>query len=238
MGGNALASLREGIFDQNTALTLLSLNDNALESLREGIFDNLTAITALGLNNNALITLPAGIFNNLTAMTWLGLHGNQISNVSTVENLTSLTNLFLVGNPISDYGPLRRLIARNPNVTIDIDIPAENPAENPAPAPAIQVRPAKTALLSNYPNPFNPETWIPYQLSEPADVTMTIYDISGIVVRELALGHQAAGYYNSRTRAAHWDGRNALGEKVATGVYFYTFTAGDFTATQKMLIRK
>ena len=98
--------------------------------------------------------------------------------------------------------------------------------------------PKETALLPNYPNPFNPETWIPYHLAKDADVTLTIYAIDGQVVRRLALGHQPAGMYQNRSRAAYWDGRNAFGEPVASGVYFYTLTAGDFTATRKMLIRK
>ena len=98
--------------------------------------------------------------------------------------------------------------------------------------------PKETALLANYPNPFNPETWIPYHLAKDADVTLTIYAIDGQVVRTLALGHQPAGMYQARSRAAYWDGRNAFGEPVASGVYFYTLTAGDFTATRKMLIRK
>ncbi len=98
--------------------------------------------------------------------------------------------------------------------------------------------PENTALLHNYPNPFNPETWIPYQLSEPGDVRLTIYDIQGRVVRALDLGHQPAGVYRIRSRAAYWDGRNAVGEPVASGLYFYTLTAGDFSATRKMLIRK
>ena len=98
--------------------------------------------------------------------------------------------------------------------------------------------PKETSLSANYPNPFNPETWIPYQLSKPAEVSLTIYDIHGHVVRALDLGHQTAGTYQSRSRAAFWDGRNAVGEPVASGLYFYTLTAGDFTATRKMLIRK
>ena len=98
--------------------------------------------------------------------------------------------------------------------------------------------PKETALLANYPNPFNPETWIPYQLAKDADVTLHIYAIDGTLVRTLALGHQAAGMYQNRSSAAYWDGRNAIGEKVAAGVYFYTLRAGDFTATRKMLIRK
>ena len=94
------------------------------------------------------------------------------------------------------------------------------------------------ALLVNFPNPFNPETWIPYQLEKSSDVSITVYAVDGRVVRRLSLGHQPAGMYQSRSRAAYWDGRNAFGEPVASGVYFYTLTAGDFTATRRMLIRK
>ena len=98
--------------------------------------------------------------------------------------------------------------------------------------------PKETVLLANYPNPFNPETWIPYQLAKPADVKVSIYATDGALVRTLALGHQAIGVYQSRGRAAYWDGRNALGEPVASGVYFYTLTAGEFIATRRMLILK
>ena len=98
--------------------------------------------------------------------------------------------------------------------------------------------PETTALLPNYPNPFNPETWIPYHLATDADVTLTIYDIRGVAVRQLVLGHQPAGVYESRGRAAYWDGKNQIGETVASGLYFYTLTAGDFNATRKLLIAK
>ena len=98
--------------------------------------------------------------------------------------------------------------------------------------------PEETALLHNYPNPFNPETWIPYQLAESAEVTLTIYDMNGQPVRRLEVGHQAAGMYRSRSRAVYWDGRNHLGESVASGLYFYTLTAGEFSATRRMLILK
>ena len=98
--------------------------------------------------------------------------------------------------------------------------------------------PERTVLLTNYPNPFNPETWIPYQLAEPATVTLRIYGVNGTLVRTLNLGHQPVGLYHQRNRAAYWDGKNELGESVASGIYFYTLIAGDFTATRKMLIRK
>ena len=96
----------------------------------------------------------------------------------------------------------------------------------------------KTGLLPNYPNPFNPETWIPYELAETAEVTVSIHASDGKLVRTLALGQLPAGVYQSRSRAAYWDGRNAQGEFVASGVYFYTLSAGEFSATRKMVIRK
>ena len=99
-------------------------------------------------------------------------------------------------------------------------------------------KPQETLLLPNYPNPFNPETWIPYQLSKPSDVSISIYASDGKLIRTLDLGHQPIGKYHHRSHAAHWDGKNAQGEDVASGVYFYTFSAGEFSATRKMLIRK
>ncbi len=98
--------------------------------------------------------------------------------------------------------------------------------------------PKETALLANYPNPFNPETWIPYQLAKPAEVTVSIHAADGKLVRTLALGQLPAGVYQARDRAAYWDGKNEQGESVASGVYFYTLKAGEFSATRKMLIRK
>ena len=98
--------------------------------------------------------------------------------------------------------------------------------------------PKKTMLLSNYPNPFNPETWIPYQLANPANVTLRIYSTDGQLVRTLVLGNQPAGNYQNRNKAAYWDGKNEIGEPVASGVYFYTLSAGNFTATRRMVIRK
>ena len=98
--------------------------------------------------------------------------------------------------------------------------------------------PEHTQLLHNYPNPFNPETWIPYQLADPVNVRVHIYAANGVLVRTLDIGHQPAGIYQHRSRAAYWDGKNQVGESVASGVYFYTLTAGDFSATGKMLIRK
>jgi hypothetical protein len=98
--------------------------------------------------------------------------------------------------------------------------------------------PEKSALLQNYPNPFNPETWIPYHLSVENSVTVKIYGVSGQLIRTLDMGHKDAGIYASRSKAAYWDGKNEAGEQVASGLYFYTIQAGEFTATKKMVLAK
>ena len=99
-------------------------------------------------------------------------------------------------------------------------------------------QPSQDLLLQNYPNPFNPETWIPYQLSADSPISISIYDTSGKLVRTLSLGFQSAGFYNSRSRAAYWDGRNALGERVSSGIYFYQLTTPSFDQIKRMIILK
>ena len=102
----------------------------------------------------------------------------------------------------------------------------------------VMARPEKTQLLANYPNPFNPETWMPYELATDTDVRITIYNAQGVVIRTLQLGQQSAGYYTDRERAAYWDGRNALGEQVASGIYFYQLETDTLSALRKMVILK
>ena len=110
--------------------------------------------------------------------------------------------------------------------------------EGTAASPIIASLPDSSQLLPNYPNPFNPETWIPYQLANSSDVQITIYDTTGMLVRTLAVGHQSAGYYTGRNRAVYWDGRNGLGENVASGVYFYQLQTDDISSMRKMVILK
>ena len=98
--------------------------------------------------------------------------------------------------------------------------------------------PKQTQLLANYPNPFNPETWIPYQLANASDVRIIIYNTHGTVVRQLDFGHQPEGYYTTRDRAAYWDGRNTFGERVASGIYFYQLQADNISSLRKLLILK
>ncbi|MCZ6677828.1 MAG: T9SS type A sorting domain-containing protein, partial [Candidatus Poribacteria bacterium] len=95
-----------------------------------------------------------------------------------------------------------------------------------------------TTLLQNYPNPFNPETWLPYALAEAADVTLRIYNLSGELVRTLAIGRQSAGVYLSRDGAVYWDGRDDAGQSVASGVYFYQLVAGEYKQTRRMVLMK
>ena len=99
-------------------------------------------------------------------------------------------------------------------------------------------RPERTQLFANYPNPFNPETWIPYELATDTHVRITIYNTQGVVIRTLQFGHQSAGYYTGRDRAAYWDGRNALGEQVASGLYFYQLETDTVSSLRKMVILK
>ena len=102
----------------------------------------------------------------------------------------------------------------------------------------VTARPEKTQLLANYPNPFNPETWIPYELATDTNVRLTIYNTQGVVIRTMPLGHQSAGYYTGRDRAAYWDGRNAFGEQVASGLYFYQLETDEMSSMRKMVILK
>ncbi len=100
------------------------------------------------------------------------------------------------------------------------------------------VRPKETVLGQNFPNPFNPETWIPYQLSRDSNVTIQIYNVSGRVIRTLNLGHKSTGSYLTTSTAAYWDGKNNSGEHVASGIYFYTLQTDKFSATRRMVILK
>ena len=99
--------------------------------------------------------------------------------------------------------------------------------------------PSETELLANFPNPFNPETWIPYRLAKAAEVTLAIYDTNGSLVRSIDVGFKPAAVYESRASAIYWDGRNNYGERVASGTYFYHLTAGeDYASTRRMVILK
>ena len=208
-----------------TSLEMLDLQDNSITNVRA--LQGLTSLRVLLLEGNPGITDFQPLRVLRTAV--------EAQGVTVVDNLRSAN---LAGYPQEvqaaqrNYMTNRRAKPVAGYLLIDVNIDVAGAA------PTAPVIPDETALLPNYPNPFNPETWMPYQLAKATDVTLTIYDVRGVVVRRLALGHQPAGFYQNRARAAYWDGRNGLGERVASGLYFYTFRAGDFTTTRKMLIRK
>jgi hypothetical protein len=102
----------------------------------------------------------------------------------------------------------------------------------------IEILPEKTVLLPNYPNPFNPGTWLPYKLAKDSDIIIKVYNVSGQLIRTLDLGNQNTGFYLTKAKAPYWDGRDSEGSKVSSGVYYYTLQAGDFKATRKMVIIK
>ena len=122
------------------------------------------------------------------------------------------------------------------NVAVEVVTPSRDDVA--ASARFLATRVAAPRMGVNYPNPFNPETWIPYQLSDSAPVTITIYDMAGAVIRRLDLGQQAAGVYASRGRAAYWDGRDQQGETAASGVYVVQLRAGAYRESRRMLLRK
>ena len=149
------------------------------------------------------------------------------------KNLTETSNL-TIGNLTQWIALAKQLSTQEPHIQKGITFLEHLLAVLSVPS----MPPETTALLPNYPNPFNPETWIPYQLAEPAEVNISIHSSGGKLVRSLAFGLLPAGVYYNKSRAVYWDSRNGLGEPVASGVYFYTLTAGEFTATRKMIIRK
>ena len=228
-------TLPAGLFDELTALRTLDLGAGFFDTLPLGIFDELTALRTLDLSEGYYDTLPLGIFDELTSLQTLDLSDGFIESLplGIFDKLTSLQTLDLRDNFLDI--PAMRAAGFFDNIAASNIRTGGNTPEAPAAGIAVS---SSTSLLQNYPNPFNPETWIPYQLSKPAKVTLTIYDMQGRVVRKLDLGLKPAGVYVSRSRAAYWDGRNNVGEKVAAGIYFYHLKAGDFTATRKMLIVK
>jgi len=116
--------------------------------------------------------------------------------------------------------------------------PDSPPAEPTAVQSSSTMLPTQTALLANFPNPFNPDTYIPYQLHAPAQVRLIIYDIRGGLIREIDLGYRAAGQYLTSANAAHWDGRDQRGQRVASGVYLYHLQAGSVAHVRKMVLVK
>ena len=169
---------------------------------------------------------------------------SEVTSIETADGY-SMTLLDLANANAARVGDVLEISADSPNPLIGVQPVRHVVTVDDVKTSTIQLEdliayeiPAETELLRNYPNPFNPETWIPYHLSEDADVKLTIYDVNGEVVRDIDVGHQNAAKYDSRAKAIYWDGRNRFGEQVASGIYFYHLNAGDFSGTRKMVILK
>ena len=178
-----------------------------------------------------------------------------VKNLSTDKKLATstaddergyrLTGVDIKTGRAATVGDILEISAQSPNSFIGVEplrytVTTENVKRSLVQLPNLLAYeiPKETELLANYPNPFNPETWIPYRLAEDAFVTLIIYDQTGQVVRTIDVGHKVAAGYEDQAKAIYWDGRNAYGESVASGVYFYHLSAGDYSATRRMVILK
>ena len=251
-----------------TSLTYLSLASNQIASLPTGFFTGFSSLNNLILTGNSGAPFTLTLELARTDTTDLTAQSPATVKVKVAEGapFAMSVSLSVTGGTLSaTTGTIARGSAESSSITVTqtgngattvtlgtaptvpssykgIQTAVGNSlvlfSAGAAPATVAVEQPNATALLPNYPNPFNPETWIPYQLATPTDVTLTIYTMRGVLVRQLELGHRTAGFYRGRSRAAYWDGRNVYGEPVASGVYFYVFSAGNFKATGKMFLRK
>ena len=206
-------------------------------------------------NQTPVLDVHGSVVDEITGLAREGFRV-KVKNLSTKAALSSVSSIETADGYNMTFVDLKAANAARIGDVLEISADSPNPLIGVKPVrhivtvddvknSAIQLEnlivyeiPAETELLRNYPNPFNPETWIPYHLSEDADVKLTIYDISGEVVRDIDVGHQTAAKYDTRAKAIYWDGRNRFGEQVASGIYFYHLDAGDFSGTRKMVILK
>ena len=180
-------------------------------------------LVAKNLRTGAVATEPISTSKTRSAAVWADLNRNSVIEAGDQLEITVLDGS---GNIVS--GPF----------THTVDIADIRQAYLRLSLVVGDVHPEQTRLAQNFPNPFNPETWMPFQLSESSFASIQIYSASGQLVRTLDLGMKPAGFYMTRSNAAYWDGRNGAGEHVASGVYYYTLKTNDFAATRKMLISK
>ncbi len=247
LANNNLSRLPANIFTGLTELEFVRMHGNIVDPIELTV-----SIKKIRVGRFKAVMSTAAPFDITVSYTIVD-EGNTISSINS-EIKTGQTesppitwpeNANREGSLTVDIATLPDIPSGDPNVyppphegyilVKSADLPLE---VIPSTAKAPGQIPDRTELLTNFPNPFNPDTWIPYQLAETADVTLTIYNMRGIQIRRLALTNQPAGMYIDRSRAIYWDGQNNAGESVASGVYFYVFKAGPYTATRKMLIRK
>ena len=220
-----------GNTDLRSQLTGIKITDTTpILALRGSIIDEETGlkvggfqVTVKNLSTGRAITAVTGVDEIGYRTTTVDIETMRAATIGDILDISAQPS-----NPFVGVRPLRYTVTSEDILRSWIKLPAL----------VIYEIPAETELLANYPNPFNPETWIPYRLAEDAVVTLTIYDGNGQLIRTLNVGYRIAAVYESQSKAIYWDGKNELGESVVSGVYFYTLTAGDFSATRKMLILK
>ena len=188
-----------------------------------------TSVPDLGNSNNG----GSNIYSN-TTWALLNISSNNFLAEGNYWGTGTPENVIYHGNDSQSYGvvdftPFSNVQLAPPLLT---NMPTIIQQEITAAFPKV------TTLHQNFPNPFNPETWIPYQLSQDAKVVIDIYEGNGQLIRTLNLDAQPAGYYTTREKAAYWDGRNDAGERISSGIYFYRLQAGDYNRTRKMIILK
>nr|MBC8233700.1 T9SS type A sorting domain-containing protein [bacterium] len=180
------------------------------------------------------------IHNNTTGQEVVQISGKDASSGAYIAMLTDFTHNR--AGKVGDIIEIRAVAANGQfrSTTTQLKLTPEHIRLGHLQIPTLRLlsRPQRTALLQNYPNPFNPETWLPYQLAQSEDVTISIFNLQGRLVRQLRLGHQPAGYYLSQSHAAHWDGRNESGERVASGVYMYQLVTQSFQQTRRLVVVK
>ena len=216
LGTNGLSTIT--LYPQGVNLIGIPLKDPRLKEISDlfsldGIRDNVWALRT----------------NSMLIMAWNG----KFDVYDSGNKLIPIT-----GIPITGGQGFRLTCKEEATVTFYGEKWTNERPTSAAPSIVSAINRVETELLANYPNPFNPETWIPFRLAEDADVMLTIYDVSGKEVRGLDIGHSKAGIYESRNKAIYWDGRNDLGESVASGIYFYHLMAGEYLATKRMVILK
>ena len=238
-------------------LTYLSLNTNAIRHLYA--LSGLIKLKALHIFNNDISDISPLLALSLIGTQWdrtgLDIRWNPLSYTSRNTHIPAMRakwiHVVYAGNAPTVAGAPMHLgmkvsAVERERLQAQIEILIASGDRSPSAMQRLlylqqllaTARPEQTQLLANYPNPFNPETWIPYELATDTHVTFTIYNAQGVVVRVLHLGQQSAGYYTDRERAAYWDGRNALGEQVASGIYFYQLETDTMSALRKMVILK
>jgi hypothetical protein len=174
-----------------------------------------------------------------------GLSMTDTTGLTSGDRRFSITFADFFTNQAAKVGDVFEVIFSDPNGKVEVDSIRYTVTEQDIQLGRISLGnvvasavPIRSELLANFPNPFNPETWIPFKLQKSSDISINIYDVHGRVVRKLELGSIPAGTYQTKAKAAYWDGTNDMGERVASGVYFYQLKASEFTASRKMVILK